>query len=111
MGSFIFGLSDENKIQRKFPAIRYIIMYRLCYNVSWFACRKSSDMLSKEFDRNPDEFAKSFSIDSSLDNPPSLDTPEDNDQILVPNTPLEPIGEVDEDFIISEPISPHQKVN
>ena len=60
-------------------------------------------MLSQEFDRNPEEFAKSCSMESVSD---SMD--------LVPTTPLAPLceDEIMEDLSESgvEPLTPHTKV-
>ena len=69
-------------------------------------CRKSSDMLSKEFDKNPDEFARSFSMDVSLDDPSQ--GPEKDPAVML-TSPLSPIGEADEDDA-SEAMTPHTKV-
>ena len=60
-------------------------------------------MLSIEFDKNPDQFAKSFSIDASLDDP-CQDPEKDTDIMLT--SPLSPIGEADED----DAMTSHSKV-
>ena len=66
---------------------------------SSFYCRKSGDTLSKEFDKNRDEFARSFSEDKSLDEIEPYEElgEEENPVNLVPVAPLSPIGESDED--------------
>ncbi len=67
-------------------------------------------MLSQEFDKNPDEFAKNFRVDSFRDEQCSEERPEDDEPRFIATTPLEPIGEEDEDSL-TEPTSPFNKVD
>ena len=68
-------------------------------------------MLSQEFDKNPEEFAKSCSMESPNE---SMDQEPKGDQGLTPTTPLTTIREdkVEEDLSECgvEPLAPHTKV-
>ena len=77
-----------------------------------FSCRKSGDTLSKEFDKNRDEFARSFSDDRSLDDvEPYVELGEEENPVnYVPTDPLSPIGESDEDERRASPSEAQTKV-
>ena len=95
----------------------YSVPYKVTLNSSSISfthalyISRKTDMLSQEFDKNPEEFAKSLSMESPNE---SMDQEPKGDQGLAPTTPLTTIceDEVEEDLSESgvEPLTPHTKV-
>ena len=96
----------------------YSVPYKVTLNSSSISfthalyISRKTDMLSQEFDKNPEEFAKSCSMESLNE---SMDQEPKGDQGLAPTTPLTTIreDEVEEDLSESgvEPLTPHTKVS
>ena len=112
-------LIDEaiKRIVRQKVYSMYSVPYKVTLNSSsilfthaLYVSRKT-DMLSQEFDKNPEEFAKSCSMESPNE---SMEQEPKGDQGLAPTTPLTTIreDEVEEDLSESgvEPLTPHTKV-